>query len=559
MSTTAPSFQTSPLSSLAKVFADEPLGDPGVTSGTALLGEVYSFQVAYYSDRLGKDVRVRVVGELAPWVRVRRVGLVPCELPWRDDHDDDVVRTTPGLYPDPLYPIGEDGITVFPEQWRAVWVTVDLTGPAGGAEVPAGRHTIGIVFETDSGETLGRADFELEVLPVRLPEQELVCTQWFHTDCIATYYGLEVFGEEHWRRIEQFVGDAVRHGVNMILTPVFTPPLDTAVGGERPTVQLVDVRVEGGRYRFGFDRLARWVDLCDRLGVEYFEFSHLFTQWGAEFCPKIVATMDGREERIFGWQTRADSTEYRSFLDQFLPALVGFIDEHDLRDRCYFHVSDEPRLEQIGQYRTAAQMLQRHLADFPVMDAISDYDFYETGAVGIPVPASDHIDPFIEHNVRPLWTYYCVSQRKDVANRFFIMPSARNRVLGTQLFKFGAAGFLQWGYNFWYAQYSTRPIDPFTTTDAGHAFPSGDAFLVYPGEDGPIDSLRFEVFREALQDVRALRLLAAHIGHEATVAVLEDGLAEGITFARYPRSAQWLLGMREAVNRRLGVLGPIRP
>ena len=41
----------------------------------------------------------------------------------------------------------------------------------------------------------------------------------------------------------------------MLLTPVFTPPLDTAVGGERRTVQLVDVKAEGNQYTFGFANL----------------------------------------------------------------------------------------------------------------------------------------------------------------------------------------------------------------------------------------------------------------------------------------------------------------
>ena len=37
----------------------------------------------------------------------------------------------------------------------------------------------------------------------------------------------------------------------MLLTPVFTPPLDTTVNGERLTVQLVDVRRDAGVYSFG--------------------------------------------------------------------------------------------------------------------------------------------------------------------------------------------------------------------------------------------------------------------------------------------------------------------
>ena len=43
--------------------------------------------------------------------------------------------------------------------------------------------------------------------------------------------------------------NAVAHGVNLLYTPLFTPPLDTQVGGERTTVQLVDVeRQEKSRF-----------------------------------------------------------------------------------------------------------------------------------------------------------------------------------------------------------------------------------------------------------------------------------------------------------------------
>ncbi|MES9143981.1 glycoside hydrolase domain-containing protein, partial [Cutibacterium acnes] len=76
----------------------------------------------------------------------------------------------------------------------------------------------------------------------------------------------------------------------------FTPPLDTKVGGERPTVQLVGVNVTNGKYSFDFSKLKRFVDMCLGLGVEYFEMSHLFTQWGAAFAPKVIATVDGVEK-----------------------------------------------------------------------------------------------------------------------------------------------------------------------------------------------------------------------------------------------------------------------
>ena len=63
------------------------------------------------------------------------------------------------------------------------------------------------------------------------------------------------------------------------------------------------------------------------------------------------------------------------------------------------------------------------------------------------------------------------------------MPSARTRILGTQLYKFGIEGFLHWGYNFYFAGRSRKFINPFMVTDAAGAFPSGDPFILYPSKD----------------------------------------------------------------------------
>ncbi|EKN65201.1 hypothetical protein BABA_21191 [Neobacillus bataviensis LMG 21833] len=535
------------VSSLTKVFADQELKDSAVTNGSALLNESFSFQIAYKSTRLVKDIRVRIQSTLKEKITVRSVGLAPSEFPCYHDHDDLILRITPGLYPDPLYPLDKrDGLTAFPEQWRAIWITVDLQG-----DVDPGRHLIEVNFEKENREYLGREMFELEVIAAELPEQQLIHTEWFHTDCLATYYNVDIFSEEHWRRIEQFVQTAVKHGMNMILTPLFTPPLDTEVGGERPTVQLVDVEKSGDTYHFRFDTLRRWIELCRNAGITYFEFSHLFTQWGAKHAPKIIGYEKGEQKQFFGWDTDAAGDEYRQFLHQFLPCLIDFIKQNGLEHRVFFHVSDEPHLDQVESYQNASEILQTYVKDFPVIDALSDYTFYEKGLVKTPIPSNDHIQPFLDNGVENLWTYHCCVQYKKVANRFFNMPSFRNRVLGMQLYKFNIAGFLHWGYNFWYSQYSKKPIDPFRNTDAHYAFPSGDAFLVYPGEEGPIESIRLEVLHEALQDLRALQLLESFIGREQVLELLEEGLDGGITFEQYPLNREWYLLKREEINEKI--------
>jgi hypothetical protein len=544
-------WETRCLSSLTKVFADEELRAKPWNAATALSNERYSFQVAYRSDVLRKPVYVTVESPLRPFIVVRRAGLVPSELPCNADHDEYVLRTTPGLYPDPLFPIDPDeGVVAFPGQWRSVWITIDLDG-----SVRSGSHEVAIRFLDAARQTLGIERFRLEVIPGVLPPQRLVHTEWLYADCIANYYNVEVWSDRHWDLVGRFVQTAVRNGINMILTPIFTPPLDTAIGGERRTVQLVDVQRSGAEFQFDFTRLSRWVELCRSAGVEYFEFAHLFTQWGAKHAPKIVVKENGELRRVFGWDTDASGEPYRRFLDQFLPQLVSFIRNHGLEKRSYFHVSDEPSSADLEQYRRCMEILRPHLNGFPIIDALSDYELYSQGAVQNPVPASDHIEPFIANGTKPLWTYYCVAQNKKVPNRFFHMASARNRILGVLLYKYSVDGLLHWGYNFYNEQYSIRPLDPFRNTDGGHGFPSGDPFIVYPGEGGVVESLRLVVLYEGLQDMRAMELLESFIGKEAVLEIVEEGLESRLSFVEYPRGEGWLLDLRERINAAIAAHG----
>ena len=128
------------------------------------------------------------------------------------------------------------------------------------------------------------------------------------------------------------------------------------------------------------------------------------------------------------------------------------------------------------------------------------------------------------------------------------MPSQRNRVLGYQMYKYNVKGFLHWGYNFWYKQFSVGPVDPFTETDAGGSFPSGDSFVVYPGVDGkPLQSLRLKVFYDGFQDMRACQLLEDLVGKDKVMSIIEEGVTP-ITFASFPHSDEWQLGVREKIN-----------
>ncbi|OAK67485.1 hypothetical protein ABB05_20355 [Lederbergia galactosidilytica] len=528
--------------SLEKVFPDKHPRIWTEKSASLFQNEQYSFQIAY--QHVGtEDSFVQLQAETdAVAITLSHVKNVPSDLPaYPDRHDDNYLSIEPGLYPDLLEPIRENKIKLQAGGWNAIWIDVQPKQQVSGEQL------IKIKLLDEKGQCLYEDAVNIFVYPYELPKQKLIHTEWFHGDCLADYYQVEVFSEKHWEILENFIQAAGENGVNMLLTPIFTPPLDTEVGGERTTIQLVQMEYQNGKYIFDFSLLKRWLEICERHHIKYLEMAHLFTQWGAEFTPKIIVKEDGKLTKKFGWHVKADSEEYQEFLQAFLPELTSFLKENWEVDKVYFHISDEPGEAQLSMYAKAKEMVIPYLTEFSIVDALSDYDFYEKGVVAKPIVASNHIQPFIEHQVPGLWTYYCCSQNIDVSNRFMAMPSARNRIIATQLFKYDIEGFLQWGFNFYNSQFSKKAINPYEITDAGKAFPSGDAFLVYPGENGKAyPSIRLRVFYQALQDLRAFNWLATLSGKETVLSKIEK---QGeITFSVYPKDGRYLFTLREEVN-----------
>ena len=549
-------LKTKLISSLSRVFVDSSIDDfAPIEKLSALKGERISFQLVHQRVmEEGENMyhyrelfTPKLSGLLAKYATLREVKNVGVELPIVPGNSDEhFERTTPGLYPDVLRPLHYGGKTIAKTTLpTSIWI--DITIPEDASEI--GESELKIEMVNEGGEVKNTESLTVDVIDTVLPEQDLILTQWFHCDSLANYYYVEVWSEKHWEIVENFARVAHKNGINLLLTPTFTPPLDTQVGGERLTNQLVGVTVEGGKYSFNFDLVDRWVDMCDRIGIKYFEIAHLFTQWGAKHAPKIMATVDGEYKKIFGWETDATSDEYVTFLRTFIPEFLNHMKKSGNDKRCFFHISDEPQLEHLEFYRAAKNSISDLLEGYVIMDALSDYDFWKMGIVDTPIPCNDHIKPFIENDVPGLWTYYCCGQCIGVSNRLLAMPSWRNRSIGMQMFKYDIVGFLQWGYNFYNNQFSVDEAEPYTDTSGEHWVPAGDTFSVYPAPHGKVyESLRIVVFHDALQDMRAMKLCESLYSKAEVVSEIERIMGETLAFDVCAKSEKTMLAIRERIN-----------
>lgn len=548
-------LQVKQINSLEKVRLNDALHYTEISSAKVLKGERFSYQIAMCGP--WALLKAEVASVLKDSIKLYVIDNAPMDYTVYDAErapsDDDYITKTPGLMPDILIPFEDRGAVKLVEGTsKAIWVRVDVP-----KDIEPGCYDIHVRLKSIVKDGVGNAvgessegfdvtkSFTLQIVNAVLPKQKTIYSQWFHADCISDYYNVPIYSQKHWDLIENYMQAAVDTGINMLLMPVITPPLDTMPGTARPCVQLVDITKEGDSYSFNFNKVRQWIALCKKCGIQYYEISHLFSQWGSAFSPNIQIRVDGELQYYFTWGIASDSKEYRDFLSCFIPQLVTVLKEEGVDQNTFFHISDEPRADHIEQYENAYKLVKPLIGDIKTCDALSKYSFYEKGLVEYPITCTSSINEFLPHNVPNQWVYYCCGQINKLSNRLLSMPSHRNRVMGLQIYRYAVKGFLHWGYNFYNAELSAYRIQPYQTTSGDASYPSGDPFSVYPGKDGALLSLRSLVFFEGLQDIAVLELLEKYIGFEAVKDFIRDCAGMEITFEEYPRNSRFLPELRQ--------------
>lgn len=488
--------------SLHRLYADTPASRSAGLVLLAARGERISAQVGVRCEHNEWPVKAKLScrADEGLDVRIRRIGYVPVP-----HHNGPIIPghiegALPGYVGDPLF--DEDVATVFENETHAFWLTVTVDRNCRprrrkvrlavqfGEDGPVQRHELTVAVQ---GATIQkRRDFPI--------------VQWFYNDSLCDWYKVRPWSAAFWPIQAKYVRNAVEHGQDGLYVPVFTPPTD---GVKRPTQLLKVAPAGGGKYRFDWSDVRKYLRQVERCGIRHYEFNHLFTQWGVKHAIRVYRGQGLDEKLLWPPETGATSPTYRNFLAQYLPELEQFVRTEGILDRSFFHLSDEPHgAETRANYAKARAMLRELAPWMKVMDALSEVEFARAGLVDMPIPSIATTMQFVREGI-PCWTYYCCGPRGRYVNRLLDTPLSKMRMNGWLFYRSGALGFLHWGYNYWYKSQTRQLIDPFTVSDglAAPGWAYGDPFEVYPGPDGPIDSVRWEVFAESMQDYALLQTL----------------------------------------------------
>ena len=488
----AQSIQHHVVSANEWLYPDTPIPASPVHSMSlhAARGGRAGFQLLLRGVKPGDPIYCKSDGDLAPEifqlidVNVPENSGPPCSaIPPDQPTPEYVIRKAPYRVYEALRPL-KDGDKVRGET-DALYVSfrVPVAAKAGG----------------QSGSLLVRAgdeSFEVEVTlkihKATVPEQgHLRVTNWFNTGRMAYQHKVEPWSEAHWEMLHLYA-KMMRRGRQTDFIPI-KPEVKKKAG-------------EAG-WEFDFSKTERMIRMFLDEGFTHIELPHVFGHdRRKEAVARFVVNVDGKP-------FPGTSHEAYEYLSQYLPAWADMLRRNGWYDRAIQHIVDEPPPAEFDNYRIMAGTVRKFLPGVPLIDALGDPDL--DGAVDIWVPVSKSYEEkregFEAHRSRgdTLWFYTCCNPTGFHLNRLIDNELLRTRLLHWGNWRYRLDGFLHWGLN-----QVIEIQDPFENTCPPHGpyrnfhLPPGDSHIVYPGDDGPWSSVRFEAMAAGIEDYELLRAVA---------------------------------------------------
>ena len=481
---------------LEKVFKDTiPEDDrPMVLKLECAANEYESAQFVIRSDAELKDVTVKISAltnkesgvEIAPDnIQWHFLGYVPVERNTSEaecgEHEyipeGEFIRLAPFDCPDPL--LEERRLTIEANQSQPVWITVYVS-----SGIPPAIYSGEVTITTSDGKEI--LPIELTVYPFELPdEKHLHITNWFETVHIAQAHEVEEFGEAFWKILERFAKNLAQHRQNVVFTPWHI---------------IQAYREANGELSFDYTDFDRFVETFFKAGVnDRIELWHVARHGkggrvGTEIILKKVEPIDRKTgEKI--------TLPGNQGLAALLEDLRHHLEVKGWLDKTIIHVADEPSFHNIEQWKEASRFVREHIPGIKTIDAIGGTGFEDM--LNIMVPLSLDLNSWFDDYKKAqasgaeLWFYTCCVPYGYYANRFLDYHLSKTRILHWMNFSTGTEGFLHWGLTYGWE-------DPFGPAPR---FPPGDSHIIYPGKDGPLSSIRWEMMREGLEDYEYLWLL----------------------------------------------------
>ena len=385
---------------------------------------------------------------------------------------------------------------------RGIWLQIDVPQNAEPG-IYQGQVIVSAEGCAETRQTL-RLNVSEETLPA--PEQwKLYLDLWQHPQAVARWHDVEPWSPEHFALLRPLMKRLAAAGQKCITTTL----LDEAWNGQTYDTFPSMVRwIRGvdGQMRYDYTALDAWVSFMhDEIGIRGQISCYTMIPWHLRV--RFFDEATGRYDSI---RAVPGTPEYTELWAPFLRDFHAHMQQKGWAEKTCISIDERPD----NMVRAAMKLLEQEAPSFRISSAV-DKPSDLTREVYSIAPVITHAgtalgDLLKERQAAGKLTSFYVCLHPKKPNTFTHSTPAEAEWLGF----FAAAnhldGFLRWAYNSWNR-------NPFECTDFVH-WPSGDCFLVYPGNRS---SIRFERLRDGIENYEKINLLRARAGKspEAAAAV----------------------------------------
>ncbi len=398
-------------------------------------------------------------------VTVRLVETVPVTTPTSPD-------CAPGDYPDPLVPFESTAAPA--SRNTSLWFTIHVP-----ADVPPGDYRGTVNIQADGIEPVG-IPIKLRVWNFVLPKISRLRTAyacWYDTLC--RWHGASTIEDK--RKTAILVNrNFIEHRISPI-NPMSYWEFDTEPAPDGMRV--------------------------------------IFDEWdkGAElFLPEMNSFNLPGAFMSSVRKHRADEPGYAEEKTQFLRLTAAHLKEKGWFEKGYNYIFDEPDPDEYAAVVREAEIW--HKADPGFRILLTEQPEPELfGAVDIWTPVLDaYIRPICQARQakgEDVWWYVCCGPHHPYPNNFIDYPAIDHRILHWMNWKYRVTGVLYWQTTFWVGSPWEHPMND----EGGKNLGNGDGSLLYPAVrkrsdkpliTGPLDSIRWEMIREGVEDYDYIAMLS---------------------------------------------------
>lgn len=433
------------------------------------------------------------------------------------------------LTPDPL--AVKPSVDLKANQAQGVWC--DISVPT---ETPAGVYR-GEVTVARAGAQVGSFTLSLNVLPFAFPS---VSNDHFYLNIlmdpgsIARMHDVARWSEAHWALLDAYVKDWANHSQDAITVFFIEDPWEGDTGF--PVAGVVDWKLAGAwsdlkdpQFSFDYAHFDRFVEMCLRAGIR-----RNLQAWSPVNMPHhdyaVIHYRDTSVNQPRTLKVNAGTPEYERVWSQFAKSF-----EQHLHEKRWLEITtvglDEISTVNLDKivpvFRKVAPNLKLMVSGGDEAGKYQEFSpemAFHFGYIKSEVPLPDTAERR-KHGKR---TLIYTANTPYRPNTFLFSEPLESRMIPWLIWKYDFDGYIRWAWNFWLPGFRDQPR---------YKWHSGDMFLVYPGRDGPVDSIRSEMLRQGAQDYECLYLVREQLdrirkaGRTAVVSQAEERVKAAVELA----------------------------